>query len=54
MSLTSWLYKAARLSNTLRAVRKGPTAIAKRQVRKAAYRGVNKQLGRFLKKGGLW
>jgi hypothetical protein len=36
-SLTSTLYRAARLSNNLRAVGKGPTAYAKRRVRRKVY-----------------
>ncbi len=35
MSLTSMLFRAARLSATGRAVRRGPTAVAKRQARRA-------------------
>lgn len=38
MSLTSWLFRAARLSADARAVRKGPKATAKRVVRKAVGR----------------
>lgn len=38
MSLTSALYKLARASATGRAVKKGPGAVAKRQVRRAVYR----------------
>jgi hypothetical protein len=40
MSLTSLLYKAARMSATGRAARKGPNALAKRYVRKAVGRSV--------------
>jgi hypothetical protein len=40
MSLTSILYKAARMSATGRAARKGPTALSKRYVRKAVGRSV--------------
>jgi hypothetical protein len=51
-SLTSQLYRAARLSNDLRAASKGPAALAKREVRRKAYarsgsftRGILKALG---------
>jgi hypothetical protein len=40
MSLTSMLYKAARMSATGRAARKGPSALGKRYVRKAVGRSV--------------
>jgi len=36
-SLTCTLYRAARLSNNLRAVEKGPVAYAKRRVRRKVY-----------------
>lgn len=51
--LTRTLYKAARVSNTLRAASRGPKALAKRQVRKVAYRATGRTLGRVLKRGGL-
>lgn len=38
MSLTSALYRAARMSANGRSVRKGPSAVVKRQVRRAVYR----------------
>ncbi|HEY5294068.1 MAG TPA: hypothetical protein VIJ70_01165 [Gaiellaceae bacterium] len=38
MSLTSLLFKAAPLSATGRAVRRGPAALAKRQARRAVGR----------------
>lgn len=37
-SLTSQLYRAARLSNDLHAASRGPVSLAKRQVRRRAYR----------------
>jgi hypothetical protein len=37
-SLADQLYRAARTSATLRAASKGPTALGKREVRKAVYR----------------
>jgi hypothetical protein len=40
MSITSSLFKAARLSADLRAVSKGPDAIGKRIVRKAVGRSL--------------
>jgi hypothetical protein len=42
---TSTLYRLARLSADMDAVRKGPQAVAKRQVRKVAY----KTTARFLR-----
>ena len=41
-SLTSQLYRAARVSNNLRAASKGPTALVKRHVRAKVY---GKQMG---------
>jgi hypothetical protein len=38
MSLTSWLFRAARLSADARSVRRGPKAVVKRIVRKAVGR----------------
>jgi hypothetical protein len=38
MSLTAWLYRAARLSADVNAIRRGPKAIGKRLVRKAVGR----------------
>ena len=38
MSLTSWLYRAARLSADVRAVRRGPQAVGERLIRKAVGR----------------
>jgi hypothetical protein len=40
VNITSSLYKAARLSADLRAVRRGPDAVAKRVVRKAVGRSL--------------
>jgi len=40
-SLRSQLYRAARDLGDLQAIEKGPTAYAKRRVRKVAYREVN-------------
>jgi hypothetical protein len=39
MKLTSWLFRAARISADVNALSRGPEAIAKRIVRKAAGRG---------------
>lgn len=50
MSLTSWLYKAARASATGRAVRKGPGAVVKREVRKGVYREEGGPTGKALRK----
>ena len=52
-NLTSVLYRAARLSNTARALSRGPAALAKRQVRRRVYRANGSFLGRLLRKGGL-
>lgn len=38
MTLTQTLFRLARASATVRAARKGPSALAKREVRKAVYR----------------
>jgi len=38
--VTSFLYRAARLSATMRPARRGPTALAKRQVRRAVGRSL--------------
>lgn len=43
MSLTSTLYKLARVSGDARAVSKGPKAVGKRMARRA----VNRRLGKF-------
>ena len=52
-SLTSELYEAARLSNNIRAADKGPTAYAKRLVRRKAYGKSMSATGRLLKLFGL-
>lgn len=49
-SFTSQLYRAARASNNLRALSKGPTAYAKRAVRRKVY-GKEMSLTRSLLKG---
>ena len=50
MSLTTWLFKAARASATGRAMRKGPEALAKREVRKTVYRKEGRVTGKALRK----
>lgn len=50
MSLTSMLYRLARASATGRATRKGPAALAKREVRRTVYRETNGQTARMLRK----
>ncbi len=40
MSITSSLYRAARMSATMRAAKRGPSALGKRYVRKAVGRTV--------------
>lgn len=52
-SLTSQLYRAARMSNNLRAVSKGPAAVAKRAVRRKVYSKQMTMTRRFLKGFGL-
>jgi hypothetical protein len=48
-SVTSILYRAARTSADLRAVRKGPAAVGKRIIRKQVYRKTNGVLAQILK-----
>lgn len=50
MSLTNMLFKLARASATGRAARKGPSALAKREVRKAVYRKEGGATGKVLRK----
>lgn len=52
-SLTSELYRAARTSNNLRALSRGPVPYSKRVVRRRVYRVLNRQLGRSLRSFGL-
>jgi hypothetical protein len=52
-SLTSDLYRAARISNNMRALSRGPGAYSKRVVRRSVYRGVNRNLNRWLRRAGL-
>lgn len=52
-SLTSQLYRAARMSNNLRAAARGPVPYSKRVLRRRVYRVVNRQLGRTLRGFGL-
>jgi hypothetical protein len=52
-SLTSQLYRAARLSNNLRAASRGPGAYAKRVVRRKAYGRSMGATGRILRAFGL-
>jgi hypothetical protein len=47
--IRSALYKAASLLGDIQAVRKGPKAIAKRIVRKAAGRGFGSFMNKFFK-----
>lgn len=48
-SLTSQLYRAARTSNNLRAASRGPAALAKRQVRRVAYRNSARTTSKLLR-----
>jgi hypothetical protein len=52
-SLTSTLYRAARLSNNARAVRRGPAAAAERLARRKTYSKSMGATGRFLRLFGL-
>jgi hypothetical protein len=52
-SLTSELYRAARTSNNLRAMSRGPGTYSKRVVRRTVYRGVNRNLAKYLRRFGL-
>ena len=49
----SQLYRMARDLGDLQAARRGPSAYSKRVVRRAAYRTLNRQLGRSLRQLGL-
>lgn len=49
MTLKTFLYRALSLSNDARAVSRGPGAMTRRVLRKAAYRGTT----RILRKVGL-
>ena len=50
MSFTNMLFRMARASATGRAVRKGPGALGKREVRKAVYRKTGGQTARVLRR----
>jgi hypothetical protein len=52
-SLTSNLYRAARLSNNARAARKGPVASAERLARRKTYSKSMGATGRFLRIFGM-
>jgi hypothetical protein len=52
-SLTSTLYRAARLSNNARAARKGPVAYADRLARRKTYSKSMGATGRIMKIFGL-
>jgi hypothetical protein len=52
-SLRSQLYRAARDLGNVEAAAHGPTALAKRQVRRRAYRTTNRSLGGLLRAFGL-
>lgn len=53
MSLTDLLFRAARTSATVRAARKGPEALVKRQVRRKVYRSEGAATRRILRRFGL-
>ena len=48
MSVRQWLYRIASLIGDFNAARKGPEAIVKRIVRKAAYKTASKELNRWV------
>jgi len=52
-SLTSQLYRAARLSNNMRAASRGPGAYAKRVIRRKTYGKSMGATGRLLRMFGL-
>lgn len=52
-SLTNTLYKLARASASGRAARKGPSSLAKREVRREVYRAEGRTTRRILRKFGL-
>ena len=52
-SITSSLYRAARLSNNLRAASRGPVAYGKRVVRRKSYSKSMGATGRIMKMFGL-
>ena len=52
-SLRSQLYRAARDLGNVEAAEQGPGALARRQVRRAAYRRTNRGLGGLLRAFGL-
>ena len=52
-SFTSQLYRVASMSNNLRAISKGPTAYAKRTVRRKSYRASGGLVRSILKAFGL-
>jgi hypothetical protein len=52
-TLTSQLYRAARTSNDLRSLARGPVPYSKRVVRRRVYRAVNRNLARSLRGFGL-
>ncbi|HXQ20000.1 MAG TPA: hypothetical protein VN781_10300 [Acidimicrobiales bacterium] len=52
-SLRSQLYRAARDLGNVEAAAQGPGALAKRQVRRKAYRSTNRALGGVLRVFGL-
>ena len=52
-SITSQLYRAARMSNDIRAASRGPGAFAARQVRRRAYRASGSVTRSILRAFGL-
>ena len=52
-SITSQLYRAARLSNNARAASRGPTAYGRRVVRRRVYRKTGRTTRKLLRAFGL-
>jgi len=52
-SLTNMLYRMARASATGRAASRGPASLAKRQIRRRAYRAEGRTTRRIFKSFGL-
>lgn len=49
MNIRSWLYTVARLMGDVNAISRGPKAVVKRQVRKAALKATGRLLRRLVK-----
>jgi len=47
------LYRTGSMLGDVEAARRGPVALGKRELRKVAYRGVNRELRKVLRRSGL-